>query len=57
MQNKTFKLIEHLAEAAFQKLKKKLPPEVQIEMEITKISPPIKFLKGGISFTLKETPS
>lgn len=48
---KNFLLIETLAQAIIDDLKKKLPDDVYVQVIVHKTHPPIKELKDGVSYT------
>ena len=47
----SFSLIERLAGAVWEDLKKILPQEASLKVCVHKVRPPVPFLKGGVSYT------
>ena len=48
---KSFSLIEKLCFEILTQVKKLLPPETHARVRVHKINPPVKNLKGGVSYT------
>ncbi len=53
-ENKSFKTIEFLTNALYILLKKNLPSQAKLSIEVTKTNPPIAGLKGGASFSIED---
>ena len=54
IENREFKLIEHLGHVIFKNLKGLAGPDIRIELEVHKLNPPVQNLRDGSAFTISE---